>query len=280
MKEIFGLSIALIVVGRSNTLTAQSCCMKSVTDQFAGLASNQSFVSSHASPLPFTFNAEKGKMVNFKTPDGTEGKAFEVKADQPTDNYIFMFHEWWGLNDYIKQEAEKLQKELVNVNVLAIDLYDGKTTSNAEEAGSLMKQLVQQRAEAIINGAIAYVGKSAKINTIGWCLGGGWSLQAAMLAGKQSVSCVIYYGMPETQQAKLKKLNAKVLGIFASKDQWINDKVVKQFEQDMKTARKELTVKTFEADHAFANPSNPKYNKEATAEAHELAIGFLKKHLR
>ena len=167
-----------------------------------------------------------------------------------------------------------------NVNVLAIDLYDGKVAANPEEAGKLMKGVVQVRAEAIINGAIAYSGKSASITTIGWCFGGGWSLQASILAGKQGAGCVMYYGMPETDLAKLKKLNANVLGLFASKDQWINDKVVKQFEQDMKTAGKELTVKTFDADHAFANPSNPKFNKEAAGEAHVMAIDFLKKRLK
>lgn len=258
----------------------QSCCMKSATSVFAGLANNQKFVSSHLAPLPFTFSTERGKMITFKTSDGKEGGAFEVRSDKPTNNYVFMFHEWWGLNDYIKQEAEKLQKELGNVNILAIDLYDGKVAVNAEDAGKLMQGVVQKRAEAIIKGAISYSGKSALITTIGWCFGGGWSLQASILADKQGAGCVMYYGMPESDLIKLQKLNGNVLGIFASKDEWINTKVVKQFEQDMKTAGKELTVKTFEADHAFANPSNPKFNKEAAGEAHVLAVDFLRKRLK
>lgn len=281
MKNKIRIPIVLFVFSLAVQQTmAQSCCMKNATIAFAGLANNRKFVSSHLAPLPFTYSAERGKMITFKTSDGKEASAFEVRSDKPTNNYVFMFHEWWGLNDYIKQEAEKLQKELGNVNILDIDLYDGKVAVNAEEAGKLMQGVVQQRAEAIIKGAISYSGKSALINTIGWCFGGGWSLQASILADKQGVGCVMYYGMPETDLIKLQKLNGNVLGIFASKDEWINSKVVKQFEQDMKTTGKELTVKTFEADHAFANPSNPKFNKEAAGEAHVLVVDFLKKRLR
>jgi len=59
-----------------------------------------------------------------------------VKAAGPTKKYLFVIHEWWGLNDYIKQEAEKLQKEL-GVNVIALDLYDGKVTSDPKTARSI-----------------------------------------------------------------------------------------------------------------------------------------------
>jgi carboxymethylenebutenolidase len=278
MKKLLFV-IAILCGYTCSTSLAQSCCMKSATTAFASLGDDKSFVSSHASPLPFTFVPEKGQMITFKTPDGKDGNAFEVKADKETKNYLLVFHEWWGLNDYIKQEAERLQKEL-GVNVIAVDLYDGSVASNPDEAGKLMQAVKKERAEAIINGAIAHAGTNAKISTIGWCFGGGWSLQAALLAGKQANACVMYYGMPETDKERLKKLNAEVLGIFAGKDQWINAEVVKTFESNMKDAKKKLTVKTFDADHAFANPSNPKYDKVAAEEAHKLAMDFLRKRMK
>jgi carboxymethylenebutenolidase len=86
--------------------------------------------------------------------------------------------------------------------------------------------------------------------------------------------------MPETDISKLKQLNGDVLGLFASKDEWINEKVVSQFEENMKEAGKQLTVKTYDAVHAFANPSNPKHDREATADAHKLAIAFLRERLK
>ncbi|MEO5571229.1 MAG: dienelactone hydrolase family protein, partial [Bacteroidia bacterium] len=205
--------------------------------------------------------------------------AFEVKADKPTNNYLFVIHEWWGLNDYIKQEAEKLQNILMNVNVIAIDLYEGKVATTPEDAQKYMGETKEERIRSIIGGVIDYAGKDAKIQTIGWCFGGGWSLQASLMADKQAAGCVMYYGMPEKDQAKLKAFDAPVLGIFASKDKWITPEVVSGFVKDMKQLNKFLAVKTYEADHAFANPSNPNYDKESAEAAHILAVEFLKKHL-
>jgi len=276
----FNLILGLTFCTASIHAFAQSCCNANSTVQFAMLANDQKFLNSHADPLPFNFSAEKGKMIKLNSTDGKEANAFLVNADQLTYNFVFIFHEWWGLNDYIKQEAEKIQKELGNVNVMAIDLYDGKVADNKDSAGKYMKEVDQKRAETIINAAISYTGSRGKIYTLGWCFGGGWSLQASILAGKQGAGCVMYYGMPEKDLTKLKNLNADVLGIFATKDQWINDKVVTQFEKDMKTSGKNLSVKSFNADHAFANPSNPKYDKEASAQAHILAMDFLKKKLK
>lgn len=264
-----------------------SCCSdeseysetQSATVQFAMLSNDPKFVSSHLSPLPFKFEGETGKMITYKTSDGKDAYAYEVKSSKPTQNVILMVHEWWGLNDYIKREAENLQKELGDVTVIALDLYDGKVATNSEEAGKLTQTVKDERAKAIISGAIERAGKDAKIGTIGWCFGGGWSLQSAFLAGKQAAACVMYYGAPEKNIEKLKTLNCKVLGIFGTQDKWLGPAVVAEFEKNMKEAGKNLTVHSYDADHAFANPSNPKFNKTATEDAHKYTIAFFKAEL-
>jgi len=86
---------------------------------------------------------------------------------------------WWGLNDYIQEEAEKLQKDLKNVNVLALDLYDSKVATTRDDAMKYVGEAKQERVRAVINGAFDYVGAKAQMGTIGWCYGGGWSLQTA-----------------------------------------------------------------------------------------------------
>jgi dienelactone hydrolase len=116
----------------------------------------------------------------------------------------------------------------------------------------------------------------AMLASIGWCFGGGWSLQEALLGGKQTVGCVMYYGMPEKDVARLKTLNSDVLGIFASQDKWISPEVVARFKKDMAAAGKSLTVESYDADHAFANPSNPKYKKADAAQAHAHALAYLR----
>lgn len=270
----------LVTLLLSLTAAAQeneSCC--SAPARFASLASDVSFRAAHLEPMPFTFISEKGKFVSFKTPDGKEGRAFEVKSEKATNKYIFMIHEWWGLNDYIQQEAEKLQKELGNVNVLALDLYDSKVAATRDDAAKYVRAVKEERAGAIIQGAFEYVGPEAKVGTIGWCFGGGWSMQAALIGGKQVSACVIYYGMPEADPEKLKSLNAPVLGIFGKQDASINEKVVKEFEHLMKKGKKKLSVKWYDAVHAFANPSNPKHDKAAAEDAYKLTVNFFKNNL-
>jgi carboxymethylenebutenolidase len=279
MKKIF-LSILTLFTVTVFAQTKHSCCSMSATEQFAMLSSDEAFVSLHADPVPFAFSPSKGTMITFKTADGKDANAFEVKSNKPTDNWIIMIHEWWGLNDYIKQEAEKLQKDVGNANILAIDLYDGHVATTAAEAQQLMGGLKQERAVSIIKGAIADVGQMSTIYTIGWCMGGGWSLQTALLAGKQAGGCVMYYGMPEKDLSKLKNLNCDVLGIFAKKDDYITPAIVAQFEKDMQAVHKILMVKSYDAVHAFANPSNPNHDKEAAEDAYKLVMTFFKERIR
>jgi carboxymethylenebutenolidase len=280
MKKHF-LSVALLLVSIiSFAQQKMSCCSPSATESFSQLASDKQFIMSHPLPVPFFFRSENGKDISFKAPDGTDAFGWEIRSKQPTRNYIFVIHEWWGLNDHIKKESEGLWEALGNVNVIAIDLYDKKVAATREDAAKYMQDANSDRVQAIIKGAIAYAGPSAKIYTIGWCFGGGWSLQASLLAGKQAAGCVMYYGMPEKDIEKLKTLHADVLGIFANKDQWINPKVVDEFAADMKKADKKLTLKRYDADHAFANPSNPAFDKDAKEDAYKNALAFLKERIR
>jgi carboxymethylenebutenolidase len=156
----------LLLVGTSAASNAQqkSCCsIASSSQEFAMLSADPSFVGSHQDPLPFTFVSDKGQDFQFTTLDGNKGHGYLVKADKPTNNYLFVIHEWWGLNDYIKQEAEKFQTEIGNVNVIAIDLYDNKVAATKEDAATYMKDVNSIRAQTIIKGAIVFAGKKQKL---------------------------------------------------------------------------------------------------------------------
>jgi carboxymethylenebutenolidase len=278
MKKISLLIVIAASIYSTTFAQVKSCCSTNATADFAMLGKDAGFQSAHLSPEPFNFTPAKGSDITFTTPDSSEAKAFFVKADVSTHNYLFIFHEWWGLNDYIKREAERFASELGNVNVIALDMYDGKVTTNPEEATQLMQSMTKQRGEAIITGAQQFIGPSAKIQTLGWCFGGGWSLQAAILLSEKSKGCVMYYGMPERDEARLRKLSCPVLGIFGSKDNWINKDMVDSFEKQAKNLNKDVKIKFYDADHAFANPSNPKYSKDFAEDAHAEALKFLKKN--
>jgi carboxymethylenebutenolidase len=273
-KLIFPILLFAATIGSAQKMT---CCTASANGMRA-IADDPDFVATHEAPLPFNYTDQAGKMISFSTPDGKTGSAYEVLASAPTNNFLIITHEWWGLNNYIKQRADELQKTL-GVNVIAVDMYDGKVASTPDSAGKYMKATTNDRILNILQGAITFAGSNARIFSLGWCFGGGYALQTAILAGKQAAGCVMYYGMPETDMAKLKSLNCDVLGLFATQDKWINPNMVKTFQSNMEKAGKKVTVKEYNADHAFANPSNPHFDKTSAEDANKMAVEFIKKKL-
>jgi carboxymethylenebutenolidase len=283
MKKItvlFMLTFAAFLAKAQGDVTI---CHTPATEKFAMFASNKSFNAAHPAPRVYThITQEGGKMITFKCADGVDANAYLLTTKKKTNNWIFVFQEWWGLNDNIKRQAEDLFKDLGNVNVIALDLYDGKVATDRETAGKYMQEFKQERGNTIVKGAVAYAGKDAKIGTVGYCFGGGQSMQAALTSAKQAVACVIYYGMPEEDVTKLKTLNCDVLMIWATKDQWINKDMMDKFEANMKSADKKLIIKPYDAGHGFANPSNPmgSYDETAYKDSYKNTLEFFKGRLK
>jgi carboxymethylenebutenolidase len=283
MKKLYLLFCLVLVSTSMLAQTTETICHTPSTEKFAHFASNNNFNKEHPMPRVYKHVSQAGgEMIKFTCADGTTANAYFIKAKKKTNNWIFVFQEWWGLNDNIKRQAEDLYNSLGHVNVMAIDMYDGKVATDRENASRYMQEFKQDRGNVIVSGAIAYAGKDAKIGTVGWCFGGGQSIQAALTAGKQTAACVMYYGMPEENVEKLKNLNADVLFIFAEKDQWINKDVVSRFEQNAKAAEKNLTVKSYNAGHGFANPSNPMgaFDENAYKDAYAATVAFFKARLK
>ncbi|MBN8823971.1 MULTISPECIES: dienelactone hydrolase family protein [unclassified Spirosoma] len=248
-------------------------------NDMALMAADPAFQNLHTNPLPFTY-AGAGEMIKFSTPDGQPANGFFLKSKKASNKWLLVYQEWWGLNDNIKQQAEAFYNDLKDVNVLAVDMYDGKVATERAEAGKLMSSASKERLTSIQKGAIAYAGPKAEFASVGWCFGGMLSLQSALMEGQQAKGCVMYYGRPEQDVEKLKTLNTDVLGIFGSRDKGITPESVKQFEENMQKAGKKVTVKMYDADHGFANPSNPIYDKEAAADAYKLSLAYLKDKLK
>lgn len=258
-------------VGRTETDAADSMDMSQFAD-------NKDFQNDHEMPGEAA-PANTGERIQFPTPDGKQGSAYALMTKTPSEEYLLVFHEWWGLNDHIREEAEKYFDALDSVNVMALDLYDGEVATTRERAGELTKSVQEERARAIIQGALNKAGENARVGTIGWCFGGGWSLKASIMAGERGQACVMYYGMPVTEQEAVAPLEAPVLAIFARQDEWITPKVAADFEEMMAEAEKTVQVQSYDADHAFANPSSPRYNQQAAQAANAVAKAFLEANL-
>lgn len=277
---MYKLSItAALCLGISFAYAQQHTCC-SATDQFAAFGKDVAFVQKHAEPIPFNFVADKGKMQTYTCSDSTTAQAYTIEAATVTNAYVLVFHEWWGLNDYIRSTAEQIYADLKGeAHVIAFDLYDGRVAATRDSAMKYMSALQPERAAMIIQSVVSTFGDNAEIATIGWCMGGGYSLQASIQLEQETVGCVMYYGFPEQNKERLQKLNSDVLMIWPNQDKWIDSIVVAQFKTDMQSLDKNLTVLEYNADHAFANPSNPKHNADMAADAYAKSLEFIKEKL-
>ena len=255
------------------------CHTESQPYGMSAFALDPEFQALHPAPLTLNYDG-KGQSVTFKTPDGVDAKGYLIKAKKKSNKWLFVYQEWWGLNEYIMRQSDIFYTDLgENVNVLALDMYDGQSSNDPKVAGQLMQGAKPERLNSIMKGGVMFVGKKAKIANVGWCFGGGLSLQSALIGGKKTVGSVMYYGMPEKDVEKLKTLNSDVLGLFATETR-ISKEVIEEFAANMKTAGKKLEYKIFNGVHGFANPSNPKYDEALSKEAYGMALGYLKKRLK
>lgn len=247
----------------------------SIPASMADFVSDPEFVKMHPKPVVMDFKG-LGEEIRFDTPDGKQAGGYFIKAKKKSDKWLFVYQEWWGLNDHIRAEADKFYNDLgESVNVLALDMYDGKVATEPSEAGKLMQGANQDRLASIIKGGYDFAGKKAQVASVGWCFGGGLSLKSALAGGGQNIGSVMYYGMPVQDVEQLKTLNSDVLGLFAT-EKWISKEVIEEFAANMKKADKKLTYKIFPGVHGFANPSNPNYDAENTKVAYGMALEYLK----
>jgi carboxymethylenebutenolidase len=197
---------------------------------------------------------------------------------------IIVIHEWWGLNDNIKAMTRRLAGE--GYVALAVDLYGGATAETPEAAQALMTALLAEpdAARSNLGQAYDYLEKYAfapRIASIGWCLGGAWSLQTALLYPDALDAMVMYYGQVVTERDRLAPLNVPILGFFGAADESIPVREVQQFRAQLMELGKNVEVRIVpRADHAFANPSGGNYNEQAANEAWDSTLAFLERHLK
>lgn len=254
-------------------------CLNMETQQAYQLEASQSkFANLHIAPAVVNPADLLGTIVPFNAADGKPGQAYFIPAKKKSNKWLIVIQEWWGLNDNIKMEADQYFKDLGDVNVMAVDMYDGKVAATPDSAMKLMRGADMNRMVALIQGAVKHAGSKASIYSVGWCFGGMWSLQTAIIAGPQAKGSVMYYGRPESNMDKLKSIQCDIIGFFGNLDQSPSPTMVNTFEANMKLAGKNLTAYKYEAGHGFANPSNPSFNAAAKEDAYAKAVAFLKVH--
>jgi len=228
--------------------------------------------------------AVTGQQVSYKSGNETVHAMLYVPQGKGPFPALVVIHEWWGLNDWVKQQAQNLAG--LGYETLAIDLYRGKVATTAEAAHELMRGVPEDRAKTDLLAAYAYLEsrkdvKKNKVGTIGWCMGGGYALDLAVDQPKLAVA-VVNYGHLASEDSTLEKIHAPMLGIFGGLDQGIPPASVQQFASQMKKLGKTVDVKIYpDAGHAFENPNNKEGYREAdTRDAWNRTVAFLQKYLK
>ncbi len=245
----------------------------------AGLAVGVPLAAVLADPLLARAAAQTLQTVAITTQGGRSvSGALAVPAKTPAPA-VLLIHEWWGLNDQVKSVAAELAR--VGYLALALDLYRGRVATTREDARAYMQSVdtatATDTATAWARWLKGHSRGTGRLGTIGWCFGGGWSLNVSI--AHPADATVVYYGRVEKPVADLKSLKGPVLGHFATRDKWINRDMVRKFEAAMKAAGKAYTSHWYEADHAFANPTGARYDAADAKLAWQRTLAFFKANL-
>jgi carboxymethylenebutenolidase len=172
--------------------------------------------------------------------------------------------------------------------VLAVDLFKGQSAKDQNQAMQLVKTASDNPEQSISNlqAAVKYVSSipfidSSKIASIGWCFGGGQSLQLALHSEQHPlVATILYYGTPlVSDKQELSKIKWPVLGIFGDKDQAIPLPNIQQFKTALDASGISNEIHIYKGlGHAFANPSGANYAPNETVDAWQKTLAFLKKY--
>lgn len=226
----------------------------------------------------------KTQTVHFPAGAETVSGYLAVPASPGRHPALVVIHEWWGLNDWVKEQTRKFAEN--GYVALAVDLYRGKVATDPGEAHELMRGLPEDRAVRDMKAAFDDLAARSdvdpsKIGSVGWCMGGGLSLDLA-LAEPRLAACVINYGHLVTEPAEIAKIHAPILGNFGALDRGITPEDVHAFEKAVKSAGKSIDVKIYSgAGHAFENPNNKDgYRPQAAADSWKRMIDFFNKTLK
>src|SRR6202790_1951871 len=223
--------------------------------------------------------AATSKNVSYKSGDDTVQAVLYAPEGKGPFPGLVVIHEYWGLNDWVKEQASKLSDQ--GYVALAVDLYRGKVATTPDEAHELMRGVPEDRAARDLHAAVEFLKsqsnvKKDRIGAIGWCMGGGYALDVA-LQEPDIAATVINYGHLATDPEALKKISAAILGIFGGQDRGITPDDVHRFEQQLKQLGKKVEIKISDnAGHAFENPNNKDgYRAADAADAWKRTLDFL-----
>ncbi len=181
---------------------------------------------------------------------------------------VIVIQEWWGLNDNIRDIAERFARE--GFAAFAPDLYHGEVTSEPDEAQKLMMQLDMPRASQELVKAAEYLSQQPYIagrgiGATGFCMGGGLALTLATDTPLIKAAAP-FYGVNPQPIDRLRDLQGPVLAIYAEHDDWASASVREELQSAMAQFGKQLEVQVYPGtEHAFFNDTRQEVYRETAA---------------
>ena len=192
---------------------------------------------------------------------------------------VVLIHEWWGINDHIRDLAGRYAKE--GYLCVAPDLYRGRVAADPEEAAALMQALAIDDGMETIKRAIVASKEAYGVDRFcitGYCMGGTYSLRAACQLPELAAAAPFYGDVPEPEV--LAKLTVPTLFIAGQRDAWINPEKVSALQASVAKYDLPVEVVSYDADHAFFNDTRPQvYDAVAAADAWQRVLAHFRKHL-
>ena len=192
---------------------------------------------------------------------------------------VILIHEWWGINDHIRDLAGRYAKE--GYACVAPDLYRGRVAKDTAEASALMQALAIDDGIETIRKALEAAAETYQVKRFvitGYCMGGTFALRAACEISELVAAAPFYGDIPE--ESVLGKLRVPALFIAGKRDAWINEEKVNQLRAIAAKYNLPVEVVSYDADHAFFNDTRPQvYDAEAAADAWRRVLEFFGKHL-
>jgi carboxymethylenebutenolidase len=215
-----------------------------------------------------------GTMIEFARPDGGKAKGYLATAGQGRPGVV-VIQEWWGLNDQICGVADRFAR--TGYNALAPDLYNGRVTTEPDEANHLMTGLDFAGAtHQDLRGAAQHLkSQSGEVAVMGYCMGGALTIAAAVHV-PELVAGVAFYGIPPKEFADPAKIRLPLQGHFANKDDWCTPAAVDDLERGLKETGLKHEIYRYEAAHAFANERSAAYDVACANLAWERMAAFLR----
>lgn len=189
---------------------------------------------------------------------------------------VLLIHEWWGLNDQVKAVAAEIAA--AGYIALAVDLMGGAVATTPDAARAQTQAVDPAEATETLVAWIEWLkaldAGNGGVVTLGWCFGGGWSLNAALATPVDGT--VVYYGRVPDDPEALANLSGPVLGHFATRDGFIDEAMVGGFTAAMQEAGKPFDIHWYVADHAFANPTGGAYDADDASLAWSRTLTFIR----